>query len=301
LLVVENLTKTYGKFIALSDVSFTVDDGESVLLIGPNGAGKTTIIKSILGLLYYSGKISVDSNDMARHGASARAKVGYVPQQLTFGYNTSIQEQARFMSALRGGSNDDGDDALRQASLWEIKKRKVNSLSHGMRQKMGLALALVKDPPLLIFDEPINNVDLEGQLEFRSTIEGLSKKGKTILVATHLSGLSEIVGKAIVLQRGKVIATGTPRELLARMNAADTVYLRVDEEQIPKVMALVEATIGREARKSNEWIVFSVPPDMKAEVVVEVTSAGYKIKDMIIEPSSIESQYVKLFNQATTP
>jgi len=301
LLVVENLTKAYGKFIALSDVSFTVDDGESVLLIGPNGAGKTTIIKSILGLLYYTGKISVDSNDMARHGASARAKVGYVPQQLTFGYNTSIQEQAHFMSALRGGSNDDGDDALRQASLWEIKRRKVNSLSHGMRQKMGLALALVKDPPLLIFDEPINNVDLEGQLEFRSTIEGLSKKGKTILVATHLSGLSEIVGKAIVLQRGKVIATGTPRELLARMNAADTVYLRVDEEQIPNVMALVEATIGREARKSNEWIVFSVPPDMKAEVVIEVTSAGYKIKDMIIEPSSIESQYVKLFNQATTP
>ena len=301
MLVVENLTKVYGKFIALSDVSFTVDEGESVLLIGPNGAGKTTIIKSILGLLYYTGKISVDSHDMARHGARARSKVGYVPQQLTFGYNTSILEQAHFMSALRGGSNDDGDEALKQASLWEIKRRKVNSLSHGMRQKMGLALALVKDPPLLIFDEPINNVDLEGQLEFRSTIEGLSKKGKTILVATHLSGLSEIVGKAIVLQRGKVIATGTPRELLARMNAADTVYLRVDEEQIPKVMALIQGTIGREARKSNEWIVFSVPPTMKAEVVLEVTSAGYKIKDMIIEPSSIESQYVKLFNQATTP
>ena len=301
MLAVEHLTKNYGKFTALDNVSFTVEEGSSVLLIGPNGAGKTTIIKSILGLLYYTGRITVDSTDMARHGATARAKVGYVPQQLTFGYNTAIDEQAHFMSALRGGSKEDGDEALKQASLWDIKKRKVNSLSHGMRQKMGLALALVKDPPLLIFDEPINNVDLEGQLEFRSTIEGLSKKGKTILVATHLSGLSEIVGKAIVLQRGKVIAQGTPQELLARMNAADTVYLRVDAEQIPKVMGLIEASIGQEARKSNEWIVFSVPPARKTELIIEINSAGYKIKDIIIEPSSIESQYVRLFKQVAQP
>jgi ABC-type multidrug transport system ATPase subunit len=296
LLKVSNLTKDYGKFRALDHVSFTIEKGGATLLIGPNGAGKTTIVKSILGLLRYSGEISVDGKDIFADGGRSHAKIGYVPQALMFGYNTSLDEQASFVASLKCASRESARDALKRANLWEIRKRKVNSLSHGMKQKFGIALALLNDPPLLIFDEPINNVDLQGQLEFRKTLRELTKQGKTLLVSTHLSGLSELIGSAIVLHKGKVVAQGTPQELLAKMNAADTLYLRVNNAETGKVLEVVKS-YGKILSQNDEWIVFSLPPGMKGRVLAQILSDGLSIKDLIIEPSTIESRYVKLLDE----
>jgi ABC-type multidrug transport system ATPase subunit len=294
LLAVRNVTKTYGNFKALDNVSFTVEEGAAVLLIGPNGAGKTTAIKSILGLLNFRGSIEVDSLNIQRNGTRAREKIGYVPQALVFGYNTSVLEQGYFLAKLKGASKEDAVNALRQAGLWDIRKRKVNSLSHGMRQKLGISLALLRNPPLLIFDEPINNVDLKGQLEFRTTVQELTKQGKTLLIATHLSGLSEMVASAIVLAKGRILAQGTPQELLTKMNAADTMYLRVNPGDVQRVAQLIEATLGSKITQNSEWLVFSLPPGMKSSILEKVVLGGFKIKDLIVEPSTIESSYVKL-------
>lgn len=294
MLSVRNVTKDYGDFRALDSVSFAVEKGAAVLLIGPNGAGKTTILKCILGLLNFRGTIQVDSFDIDKQGSRAREKIGYVPQALVFGYNTSIEEQGYFMAKLKGASSDDAVNALKQAGLWEIRRRKVNSLSHGMRQKLGISLALVNDPPLLIFDEPINNVDLKGQLDFRNTVQELTKQGKTLLIATHLSGLSEMVGNAIVLHRGKVMAQGTPQELLTKMNAADTMYLRVEQGDAQRVTTLIEGLLGRKIAQDGEWLVISLPPGMKSVILERVVLEGVKMKDLIVEPSKIESSYVRL-------
>jgi len=169
-----------------------------------------------------------------------------------------------------------------------------------MRQKLGISLALIRDPPLLMFDEPINNVDLKGQLEFRETIQELSKQGKTVLVATHLSGLSEFVSTAIVLHKGKIVAQGTPAELLSKMNAADTLYLRVPGGEAQKVLEMIGTSLGHKVTRSEEWLVFSLPPGMKATVLREILEAGYNVKDLIIEPSTIESRYVKLLGEVST-
>jgi len=296
LLSVKNLTKDYGKFRALDHVSFSVEKGHATLLIGPNGAGKTTIVKSILGLLEYQGEILVDGKDVYHDGGKSHAKVGYVPQALMFGYNTSISEQALYIASLKGASEESAREAVRRANLWDIRKRKVNALSHGMRQKLGISLAMINDPPLLIFDEPINNVDLQGQLEFRKTVQDLAKQGKTLLISTHLSGLSELVGSAIVLHKGKVIAQGTPHELLFKMNAADTLYLRVSEGDSSKALQIVNSH-GKIISQNEEWIVFSLPPGMKGSVLEQLIGAGVKVKDLIIEPSTIESRYVRLLEQ----
>jgi len=165
-----------------------------------------------------------------------------------------------------------------------------------MRQKLGIALALINDPPLLIFDEPINNVDLQGQLEFRKTVQELTKEGKTILISTHLSGVSELVGWAIVLHKGKVVAQGTPQELLAKMSAADTLYLRVSNAEAAKVLELV-GSYGSTVSRNDEWIVFSLPPGTKGRLLEQIIGAGLTIKDLIIEPSTIESRYVRLLEQ----
>ncbi|HUI00109.1 MAG TPA: ABC transporter ATP-binding protein [Nitrososphaerales archaeon] len=299
MLTVQNVTKTYGKFKALDDVSFEVPQGQAVLLIGPNGAGKTTAIKSVLGLLTFRGSIKIDGLDIRTQGTHAREKIGYVPQALVFGYNTSVLEQAHFMAKLKGAPADEVGEALKRAALWDFRQRKVNSLSHGMRQKLGISLALLKDPPFLIFDEPINNVDLKGQLDFRNIVQDLSKQGKTLLIATHLSGLSEIVGNAIVIAKGKIIAQGTPQELLTKMNAADTMYLRITEENVAKVAQIVQDILGSKISQNGEWLVFSLPPGMKSTILEKVILNGYKIKDLIVEPSTIESSYVRLLGGGT--
>ncbi len=302
----KTLTKTFGKFKALDGVSFTVRKGDAALLIGPNGAGKTTIVKCILGLLRYKGEIVVDSANVFNDGGKAREKIGYVPQAVSFGYDNSIEEQAFLMARLKHARMEDAVAALKEAGLWEIRRRKVASLSHGMRQKLGISIAMLTDPPLLIFDEPINNVDLKGQLEFRERVLELSKRGKTVLVATHLSGLSEFMATAIVLDRGRIVAQGTPKDLLTRMNAADTLYLRVEAKDGPGVHELIEGHFehhddeeskGPKVRLNNEWLVFSLPPGKKAELLKDIQDAGYGIKDLIIEPSTIESQYVKLLGE----
>ena len=304
MLTVTNLTKTFGKFKALDNVSFTVEKGDAALLIGPNGAGKTTAIKCTLGLLRYRGSIVVDGKDVFNDGGKARQKIGYVPQQLAFGYDSSVEEQAYFIAKLKRAPKEEAVEALKEAHLWEIRRRKATSLSHGMRQKFAISMAMLTDPPMLIFDEPINNVDLKGQLEFRNRVIELKKKGKTLLIATHLSGLSEFMATAIVLQKGRIVAQGTPGDLLSKMNAADTIYLRVGEEDGPKVISIVESHFERSAaetgprvRQNAEWLVFSLPPGMKANLLKEVQEAGIPIKDLIIEPSTIESQYVKLLGE----
>lgn len=303
MLAVNAVTKTFGKFKALDSVSFTVKSGEAALLIGPNGAGKTTIVKCILGLLRYQGSISVDSTNVFNDGGKARGKIGYVPQALSFGWDSSIEEQAFFIAKLKHAPKGDAVSALKEAGLWEIRRRKVTSLSHGMRQKLGISMAMLTDPPLLIFDEPINNVDLKGQLEFRERVLELSKKGKTLLIATHLSGLSEFMATAIVLHRGKIVAQGTPKDLLTRMKAADTIYIRLSEEDSPKVHEIIEAQFehhddeSSHVRQNNEWLVFSLPPGRKATLLKEIQEAGYEIRDLIVEPSTIESQYVRLLSE----
>jgi ABC-type multidrug transport system ATPase subunit len=306
LLAVETVTKTFGKFKALDAISFNVQKGEAALLIGPNGAGKTTIVKCVLGLLRYKGEILVDGGNVFNDGGKAREKIGYVPQAVSFGYDTSIEEQAYLIARLKNARKEDSVVALKEAGLWEIRRRKVTSLSHGMRQKLGISMAMLTDPPLLIFDEPINNVDLKGQLDFRERVVELSKRGKTLLIATHLSGLSEFMATAIVLHRGRIVAQGTPRDLLTKMSAADTLYVRVSEEDATKVRAMVERHFEHRAgdgpdnskvRQNNEWLVFSLPPGKKAALLKEIQDAGYEIKDLIIEPSTIESQYVKMLSE----
>jgi ABC-type multidrug transport system ATPase subunit len=312
LLTVTNLTKTFGKFKALDGVTFKVEDGEAALLIGPNGAGKTTMVKCTLGLLRYKGSIVVDGKNVFNDGGKARAKIGYVPQQLAFGYDSSVEEQAYFIAKLKRAPKQEAIDALKEAHLWEIRRRKATSLSHGMRQKFAISMAMLTDPPMLIFDEPINNVDLKGQLEFRSRVIELKKRGKTLLIATHLSGLSEFMATAIVLAKGRIVAQGTPGDLLTKMNAADTLYVRVNEADAPKVVQMVESRFehrpdaeeatGHRVRQNADWLVFSLPPGMKADVLKQIQGAGIEIRDLIIEPSTIESQYVKLLGEsAPTP
>src|SRR2546425_67744 len=163
LLEVEHLTKNFGKFTALNEVSLQIRDGNTVLLLGPNGAGKTTLIRCVMGLLHFRGKITLDSLDARTDGIDLREKIGYVPQQSSYYENLRILDQGRYIAGLKKASFEELKKKLETVGLWNVRTRHVKSLSSGMKQRLGLALALLNDPPFLIFDEPTSNVDMTGQ------------------------------------------------------------------------------------------------------------------------------------------
>src|SRR5579862_2889830 len=171
MLEVSQVSKKFRKFQALDGVSFTIKKGSTVLLLGPNGAGKTTFIRCFMGLLNFKGQISFEGMSVSREGKKVRMKMGYVPQYFTFYEESPVIDQANLVCRLKGAQLKQVEDKLRMFNLWDVRRKSIKSLSSGMRQKLAIALALLNDPPFLIFDEPVTNVDVKGQLEFQSLIK----------------------------------------------------------------------------------------------------------------------------------
>jgi len=292
LLKIENLTKRYGKFTALDQVSMELEDKSATLLLGPNGAGKTTLIRCVMGLVYFQGKIAVDGQDVVHNNKAAKSMVGYVPQESSFYDNMEVLDQSYLIAELKGRSREEVKDRLGQVDLWDARNKRVGSLSSGMKQRLGIALALLGDPPLMIFDEPTSNIDLRGQLEFENLLTDLSSQGKTLLIATHLSGLDEHAQQAVVLDKGKVMASGQPGELLKRINAIDTIYVRVSEDSMATAKGIAEGYSNGVMTRGG-WLLIPVQVSAKASLAKAILN-GCNVLDILIQPATIESQYLKL-------
>ncbi len=280
--------------MAVSNASFEIPKGATTLLLGPNGAGKSTIIKCIMGLLNYKGVINVDGLDATKDGQAVRSRVGYVPQQSAYYENLSVLSEARFVARLKGSNAGEVEERLKQVDLWKNRQLRVKELSSGMRQRLGIALAVLKEPSLLIFDEPTSNVDLRGQLEFQTLLRDFAKAGKTILITTHLSGLDENADNAVVMTNGRIVANGPPRDLLSKMGVSDVLYLKAKKEDEERAISLLRGLGVDTFNRKDEWIEFSVSPERKVEALGVLIRGGVQIRDLIIEPTKIESEYLRL-------
>ena len=294
MLSVNNLTKSFGKFTALSEVSFEIKDGDVLLLLGPNGAGKTTAIRCIMGLLNFRGEIKLDSLDARGDGVLLREKIGYVPQQSSYYDSLTILDQGRLMAGFKRASFDELKNKLEMVGLWSVNKRRVKSLSSGMKQRLGIALALLNDPPLLIFDEPTSNVDISGQLEFQGLLQKFSGEGKTMLITTHLTGLDRYVDEVVVLDSGKIVAKGSPQQLLARLGATDTVFIRLELAKIPEALSLLNQNGFGTISTKEDWLLFSVSTAEKAKLLSILSAHNLDVRDIVIQPRDIESEYLRL-------
>jgi ABC-type multidrug transport system ATPase subunit len=293
ILSVNNVYKNFGKTSVLSGVSFHVKPREAVLLLGPNGAGKTTVIKCILGLLNFTGSIYVDEIDVKSEGNVARAKIGYLPQISSYYETLTIEQHAKLMGNLKGADRNDIEKSLEIAGLQDVRNRMVKALSSGMRQRLGLSIALLGDPPLLILDEPTSNIDIEGQLEFRKMLQRLKEIGKTFLISTHLSGLDQLADRVVVLNSGKVVAEGTSNEILHKLALNDRMYIKVDEAQL-SVASQAASNFGCVPEFKDGWLIVTLSPADKAQFLKGLFDKGVKINDLIVEQFNVESEYVKL-------
>ncbi len=300
MLEVANVSKSYGKSFALRDVSFQVPKGGKALLLGSNGAGKSTMIRTIMGLHKFSGAIKVDGFDVTKEGTKVRERIGYVPQHSAFYEKLTVEQEAKLIATINGVSYDVARQKLEMVGLGKALRKPVESLSGGMRQRLALCVALMTDPPFLIFDEPLASVDLRGQLGFIEFVRTLSMKGTTFLVATHLTGLSDLADQVVVLNKGRVVATGSPAELLARVNSDDTFYLKPKEGMEKQVVELLASVNARVIDDRSRTIVVAVPPGSKVQLLRILFADGNLVEDISIDPSKIESSYRKLL-QKTSP
>ncbi len=195
---VTNLTKTFGRTLAVDDVSFRVAEGDAVALWGPNGAGKTTVIRCVLGLLRYQGRIAVAGHDVRRAGKACRLAVGYVPQELAFHADFRVDEALHFFARLKRASWRRPAVVLEQVGLTEHARKRIGELSGGMKQRLALAIALLADPPILILDELTSNLDRAAQSAFLAKLADQKRLGKTILFASHRTEEVELLADRVL-------------------------------------------------------------------------------------------------------
>lgn len=214
-LELDTISKSYGKFKALRSVSATLEDGVYGLL-GPNGAGKTTLINILIGILPSSGgTIRLDGNDTAKMGHGYFDLIGYMPQYPQFYANFTVLEFLSYMCQLKGvkDANSRMEEALVFVNLYDQRQMRIGALSGGMRQRLGVAQAILNDPKLLVLDEPTAGLDPGERIRFRNLISKLAT-GRIILLATHIVSDVECIAKEILLlQKGQLVIQGTPVEL----------------------------------------------------------------------------------------
>lgn len=228
----EGFAKSYGRVLAVDGLDLEVRAGETLALIGPNGSGKSTTLKAAIGLVRPTrGRVLVDGVDVAK-GPGARAQLGYLPQRLSFPEGVNAGAAMRFYTRLRGASLDEVERLLQRVGLADAVGRVTDGFSGGMRQRLGLAIAMLGRPRVLLLDEPSAALDPTGALLVRDLIGEIAAEGTTVLLSSHdLAEVDALADRVAIFASGRVTASGTIAELEARAGARglEAVYRRLAE------------------------------------------------------------------------
>jgi ABC-type multidrug transport system ATPase subunit/ABC-type transport system involved in multi-copper enzyme maturation permease subunit len=204
----EHVSKRYGRRVALDDVTLALRPGEITLLLGANGAGKSTLLRCALGITSYEGSISVAGLDPLRQGCAVRSLVGYMPQTGGLHPDLTVDDTLRLYADIRGASAERAAELLAEAGLGDHQRVKVGDLSGGLRQRLGFALALLTDPPVLILDEPSASLDAVSRAWLAGRLRAMALQGRTVLVSTHAGQeLLDIGDRVVVLEDGRLVET----------------------------------------------------------------------------------------------
>jgi ABC-2 type transport system ATP-binding protein len=303
--ILENLTKRYGSFTALDDLSLTLSAGQIFGLIGPNGAGKTTTIKIIVGLIRPTqGRAQVAGADCVRDARKIKRLVGYMPDQFGSFDNMRVWEYLDFFGAAFGIPRR--ARVKRIAEIMEItgtsymKDRFVESLSHGMQQRVGVARTLIHDPQVMILDEPANGLDPQARIEMRNLLLKLAQLGKTLLVTSHiLPDLSRICDRVGILTHGKLRAFGTVDQIGRLVSQQRTIEAHlIGPEQISAAAQIIRSSLepGAEVIEATteEVIRFrtAIPEDELGKVLARLVEEGIPVTQFREEQTDLEEAYM---------
>lgn len=231
---VKNVTKKYGNFVAVDNISFTVNDGEVVGFLGPNGAGKSTTMNMITGFIEPTdGTIIVNGFDTSKQSIKAKQEIGYMPEGVPLYTDLTVKEFVTYMAELKKVPHKEKKErvanVLRETGIEDVADRLIRNLSRGYKQRVSLAGALVGDPKIVILDEPTVGLDPKQITEIRQLIKRLGKK-HTVLLSSHiLSEVSQICEKVIIINKGKIVAIDTPENLEKETERQNVILLTVED------------------------------------------------------------------------
>jgi ABC-2 type transport system ATP-binding protein len=287
LIEIRRLTKRYHKVVAVDDLSFSVLPGRITGFVGPNGAGKTTTLRSLLGLVApTSGEALIEGKPYARLTAPA-ARVGAVLETSTFHPGRSGRNHLRTIAAAAGIPRGRVEELLELVGLSGAARRRVGGYSLGMRQRLGLAAALMGDPEILVLDEPANGLDPEGIRWLRTFLRGLAAEGRTVLVSSHvLAELAQTADDVAIIAKGRLVAHAPVDELTARAGAAT----RVRSPDAARLRGLLAAQ-GIEATEAGDALAVKAPPERVGELAA---ANGIVLHELMTESSSLEEVVLEL-------
>lgn len=297
---VEGLTKDYGARRALSDLSFEAEQGEIVGFLGPNGAGKTTTMRILTGYMPPTdGSATVAGYDVVTESLEVRKRVGYLPETVPLYTDMTALDYLKFMADLRQipNSAERAFETLEMVGLESRANSFIGSLSKGMRQRVGLAQALIHQPEVLILDEPTIGLDPGQVVEVRNVIREIGKQ-RTVLLSTHiLSEAQQICDRVLIINKGKIVAEDTPENLQARLVGSERVSLRVrgDSDGLPKLLLKVKGiqSVNNAPDGSLEFQ-FAPGQDVRPQVAKAVVNSGYELLEMRQVGMSLEEIFLEL-------
>ena len=239
---VSHLTKRYGNHLALSDLSFTIPNGQIYGLLGPNGAGKSTTMNILTGCLAAtSGEVRIDGVDIFEDPMAAKRHLGYLPEQPPVYMDRTPWEYLRFVARAKGVKNlaQEVDRVMDLTQIADVRDRLIRNLSKGYRQRVGIAQAILGDPDIIILDEPTVGLDPRQITEIRELIQKLGEN-KTVILSSHILGeVQAVCGRLLILSKGKLVACDTPANLEKQMSSASALEIDVcaSTEQAEKLLS----------------------------------------------------------------
>lgn len=307
---VKNVTKKYGSFVAIDNISFTVKDGEIVGLLGPNGAGKSTTMNTITGFIEQTdGEIIVNGYDTIKKSKMAKKQIGYMPEGVPLYEDLSIKEFVTYMAELRKinrkEKKEQVQDIITKVGLSEMQNKLIKNLSRGQKQRVSLAGALVGNPKVLILDEPTVGLDPKQITEIRSLIKELGKNHTVILSSHILSEVSQICDKVIIINKGKKVAEDTPENLERKVATNNVIYVTVEDpnnkmdkikEKIKEITSIKLLEKFEDKTKKYE-IIGKKDEDLRKKIFTEFAKEGITIFEMKKPEATLEDAFMKIINE----
>lgn len=297
---VTELTKDYGARRALQSLSFETQQGEIVGFLGPNGAGKTTTMRILTGYMApTSGEARVAGYDVVKESIEVRRRVGYLPETVPLYNDMVVFDYLKFMADLRHIPNADErvEETLEMVGLLDRSEGYIANLSKGMRQRVGLAQALLHRPEVLILDEPTIGLDPSQVVDVRNLIREIGKE-RTVLLSTHiLSEAQQICDRVLIINKGRIVVEDTPENLQARLVGAERVILRVrgDNDGLTEKVKKVKGVQNVRALPDGAVEYQFMPAqDVRPEVAKTVIQSGYDLLEMHAVGMSLEEIFLEV-------
>ena len=306
---IKNVTKRFGQHLAVDNLNFTVNEGEILGFLGPNGAGKSTTMNIITGYISATeGTVTVDGYDILDNPEEVKKRIGYMPELPPLYLDMTVREYLNFVFEIKKVDLKDRkqemDRILELVRITDVSDRLIKNLSKGYKQRVGLAQALVGNPPVLILDEPTVGLDPKQIIEIRNLIKQLGRKHTIILSSHILPEVSAVCERVVIINKGRIVASDTPENLSKRLGESSKLTLRIaaPERQAVKVLRdvagikYVEAQGVREPDTIDVWIEAEKDIDVRRPVFNALSRAGYPILQM----KSMDLTLEDIFLQVTT-